>query len=288
MTEADLDTPVLDNHLHLDPRHGQGIDAVEAFARLGGTHLLVVNKPSWHLGVEPDEPDDFRAVFEETLDAVDAATDALPGRAWPVLGVHPGLISRLVDERGFSPTAAQELMAGGIEVASEYVADGRALALKSGRPHYDVTDAVWEASNAVTRSAFERAAAVGCAVQLHTESTEDLTDLAATAEAVGLDPDRVVKHYAAGRLEGAIPSVMSDRDRLERAAESGEPFLMETDFVDDPEKPGMVLGPKTVPRRVRWLLEEGHGEAVRRAHVETPAAVYGIDTEATLAGPETR
>jgi TatD-related deoxyribonuclease len=42
------------------------------------------------------------------------------------------------------------------------------------------------------------------------------------------------------------------------------------------------MGPKTVPRRVRWLLEEGYEEAVRRAHVETPRDVYGIDTEATL------
>ena len=281
MTE-DLGTPVLDNHLHLDPRHGRGIEAVEDFARLGGTHLLVVNKPSWLLGVEPDEPADFRAVFEETLDAVSAATEALPGRAWPVLGVHPGLISRLVDDRDFSPESARDLMRGGLAVASEYVAVGDALALKSGRPHYEVSDAVWEASNAVTRRAFELGADVDCAVQLHTEASEDLTDLAALAEDVGLDPGRVVKHYAAGRLAGPVPSVMSEKDRLERAAESGEPFLMETDFVDDPDRPGMVLGPKTVPRRVRWLLEEGYDEAVRRAHVETPAAVYGIDTEETL------
>ena len=278
----DLGTPVLDDHLHLDPRHGRGIDAVEEFARLGGTHLLVVNKPSWHLGVDPDEPADFRPVFEETLDAVAAATDVLPGRAWPVLGVHPGLISRLVDERGFAPADARDLMCGGLEVASEFVADGRALALKSGRPHYDVSDAVWDASNAVTRRAFELGAAADCAVQLHTEASEDLTDLAAVAEASGLDPTCVVKHYAEGRLSGPTPSVMSEKDRLERAAESGEPFLMETDFVDDPEKPGMVLGPKTVPRRVRWMLEAGYDEAVHAAHVETPRSVYGIDTEATL------
>ncbi|WP_066417757.1 TatD family hydrolase [Halorubrum aethiopicum] len=278
----DLDTPVLDNHLHLDPRHGRGIDAVDDFVRLGGTHLLVVNKPSWLLGVDVEEPDDFRAVFEETVDVVDDATEALPGRAWPVLGVHPGLVSRLVDDRGFAPEEARDLMSGGIDVASEFVEAGRALALKSGRPHYDVSDAVWEASNAVTRHAFERAAGIGCAVQLHTEASEDLTDLANAAESVGLDPNRVVKHYAAGRLAGPTPSVMSEKDRLKRAAESGEPFLMETDFVDDPDRPGMVLGPKTVPRRVRWLLESGYEEAVRRAHVETPAAVYGIDTEATL------
>lgn len=277
-----LDTPVLDNHLHLDPRYGRGIDAVEDFVRLGGTHLLVVNKPSWHLDVEVSAPEDFRAVFDETLSAVAAATDVLPGRAWPVLGVHPGLISRLVDDREFTPAAARDLMQGGLTVASEYVAAGDALALKSGRPHYDVSEAVWDASNAVTRHAFELGARYDCAVQLHTEASEDLTDLAAVAAAVGLDPGRVVKHYAAGRLAGLIPSVMSEKDRLERAAESDEPFLMETDFVDDPEKPGMVLGPKTVPRRVRWLIAHGYDDAVRRAHVETPHAVYGIDTEATL------
>jgi TatD-related deoxyribonuclease len=285
----DLDTPVLDNHMHLDPDHGRGIDAVEDFARLGGTHLLVVNKPSWHLGVEAGDPADpsaageeFHEVFERTIEVVEAASEVLDGRAWPVLGVHPGLITRLVDERGFDPEGAREVMQAGIDVAAEYVADGRAQALKSGRPHYEVDDAVWDASNAVMRRAFERGAEVGCAAQLHTEATDDLSEVAEWAEDAGLPAGKVVKHYAGGRLTGPVPSVMSEKDRLETAAEAGEPFLMETDFVDDPDRPGAVLGPKTVPRRVRWLLEEGYETAVRTAHVETPTAVYGIDTEATL------
>lgn len=282
MSDVDLGTPVLDNHLHLDPRHGRGLDAVRDFVRLGGTHLLVVNKPSWHLGVEADEPDDFRAVFEETIDVVADATDLLPGRAWPVLGVHPGLISRLVDERDCSPTEARDLMQGGIDVAAEFVEDGRALALKSGRPHYDVTDAVWDASNEVMAHAFARAVDLDCAVQLHAEGASDLRDITDLAAERGLGREQVVKHYAGGDLQGPVPSVMSERERIEVAVERGEPFLMETDFVDDPDRPGAVLGPKTVPRRVRWLLEEGHTEAVQNAHVETPALVYGIDTEGTL------
>ncbi len=92
----------------------------------------------------------------------------------------------------------------------------------------------------------------------------------------------MVKHYAGGPIDGPVPSVISNREELVAAAESGDPFLMETDFIDDPERPGAVLGPKTVPRRVRWLREEGYEEAVWTAHVETPARVYGIDTEATL------
>jgi TatD-related deoxyribonuclease len=278
----DLGTPVLDNHMHLDPAHGRGVDAVRDFARLGGTHLLVVNKPSWLLGVDVESGADFRAVFEETLDAVAAATDLLPGRAWPVLGVHPGLVTKLTDDRGFSPAEARELMQAGLDVAAEYVDDGRALAVKSGRPHYEVEDAVWKASNDVLRHALELGATHDCAVQLHTEATEDLTEVATWAEDRGLPAEKVVKHYAGGRLAGPTPSVMSETDRLEVAAEAGDPFLMETDFVDDPDRPGAVLGPKTVPRRVRWMLEEGYDDAVALAHVQTPRKVYGIDTRETL------
>ncbi len=282
MTDVELDGPVLDDHLHLDPDHGRGIEAVTDFARSGGTHLLVVNKPSWHLGVEAETGEDFRAVFERTIEVVEAASEVLDGRAWPVLGVHPGLVSRLVDERDFAVTEARDLMQDGLAVAAEYAADGPAIALKSGRPHYDVDDDVWEASNAVMRRAFELGAETGVAVQLHTEGGEEFEEVAEWAEEAGLPRRRVVKHYAAGRIQGPTPSVMSEKERLRVAAEAGEPFLMETDFVDDPDRPGAVLGPKTVPRRTRWLLEEGYEDAVRTAHVETPAAVYGIDTRATL------
>jgi TatD-related deoxyribonuclease len=277
----DLDTPVLDDHMHLDPEHGRGMDAVREFDRLGGTHLLVVNKPSWQIAGVPTEPADFRPAFEATLAAVADAREILDGTAWPVLGVHPGLVSKLVDA-GHDPDEAGELMRAGLDVAAEYVADGDALALKSGRPHYDVDDPVWATSNETMRHAFERGADLNCAVQLHTEASEDMTTVAEWARDAGLSPDSVVKHYAAGRLAGPLPSVMSDEDRLERAAERGDPFLMETDFVDDPDRPGAVLGPKTVPRRVRWMLAEGYDEAVRIAHVETPKLAYGVDTEATL------
>lgn len=273
--------PVLDNHLHLDPVNGRGVDAAADFAAAGGTHLLIVNKPSWHLVGEVDDADDFHDVFQLTCTAVAEASELLDGRAWPVLGVHPALVSELID-RGHSPEAARDLMQAGLDVAAEYVADGPGLALKSGRPHYDVDDAVWAASNEVMRYAFELGAETGAAVQIHAEGGEDFAEVAEWAEAAGLPRERVVKHYSGGRLTGPVPSVIANEEDLEVAAEEDEPFLMETDFIDDPDRPGAVLGPKTVPRRVRWLAEAGYDEALRNAHVDTPARVYGIDTEATL------
>lgn len=277
----ELDTPVLDDHLHLDPVNGRGVEAVTEFADLGGTHLLVLNKPSWTLVEAATDEATFRECFDLTIEVTEAADERVAGRAWPVLGVHPALISKLVDE-GYTPDDARAVMQAGLDVAAEYVASGRALAIKSGRPHYEVDDEVWRASNEVMRHGFDRASEVGCAVQLHTESGEDFSEVVEWAEGTGLPRERVVKHFAGGRVTGPVKSVISDKDELERAVEGGEPFMMETDFIDDPDRPGAVLGPKTVPRRVRWMLENGWEEAVRIAHVETPARVYGIDTPGTL------
>jgi TatD-related deoxyribonuclease len=280
--DGTLDGPVLDDHMHLDPVNGRGVEAATEFADAGGTHLLVVNKPSWSLlDSLPSDAGDFREVFEITVDVVSEATDVLDGRAWPVLGVHPALISQLV-EAGYDPEGARNLMQAGLDEAADLVADGPALALKSGRPHYDVDDAVWDASNAVMTHGFELAADLDCAIQLHTEGGEDFTEVAEWAEERGLPAERVVKHYSGGRLQGPTKSVISHKEELEVAVAEDEPFMMETDFIDDPDRPGAVLGPKTVPSRVRWMDEEGYDDAIRRAHVETPASVYGIDTEATL------
>jgi len=275
------ETPILDNHLHLDPVNGRGVDAAKDFANAGGTHLLVLNKPSWNLVDSVDDVDAFRETFEITCEVVEAASEMLAGRAWPVFGVHPALISQLVD-RDYTPEEARDFMQSGLDVAAEFVADGPALAIKSGRPHYDVSEEVWTASNEIMQHAFELGAETGCAVQLHTEGGEDFSEVAEWAETRGLPRERVVKHYSGGRVEGPIASVLANKDELAVAAEEGEPFLMETDYIDDPDRPGAVLGPKTVPRRVRWMREEGYDEAVHTAHVETPARVYGIDTEETL------
>jgi len=233
--------PILDDHLHLDPVNGRGVEAAEEFADAGGTHLLVLNKPSWNYDVAVEDGDDFRVSYDHTIEVTRAASEVLPGEAWPVLGVHPALVSKLV-ERGYDPEAARDLMCAGLDVAAEYVASGDALAIKSGRPHYDVSDEVWAASNEVMRHAFDLGAREECAVQLHTEGGEDFSTVANWAEDAGMSRRQVVKHYANGRCVGPTPSVIADKEEVRRAAERDAPFMLETDFIDDPDRPGRSSG----------------------------------------------
>lgn len=282
MKTAAYSGPVLDNHLHLNDADGKGVGAVEEFAAAGGTHLIILNRPAPGYVNEVETVDDFTVGFERTCAIVDRARERLPGTAWAVLGVHPTTISHLL-ENGLPPEEAADLMAAGLDQAAEYVRRGDALGLKSGRPHYAVDDTVAAASNRVLEHALTLAGDIGCAVQLHTEGGDQFPEITAMATAAGVPPEQVVKHYAAGPLEELTPSVTASKDTIDAAVASGEPFLIETDYLDDPSRPGAVLGPKTVPRRARWLADRGATEALRRAYIDTPAMVYGIDTEATLA-----
>src|SRR5665647_1572240 len=50
--------PITDNHMHIDPR-ARGLEAVKDFKNSGGTHIILVTKPSWSLGVIVKKPEDY-------------------------------------------------------------------------------------------------------------------------------------------------------------------------------------------------------------------------------------
>jgi TatD-related deoxyribonuclease len=55
--------------------------------------------------------------------------------------------------------------------------------------------------------------------------------------------------------------------------------MMETDYIDDPKRPGAVLGPKTIPRRTLKLAEQFGEEPFWKIHKENPEQVYDVDIE---------
>ncbi len=274
--------PITDEHMHIDPR-AMGLRAVKEFQNAGGTHIFLVMKPSWTLGIKVTRPEDHIAVFEETID-ISRQINQTGITSFPVLGVHPAEISKLLEYMDLEK--AKETMKGGLDIAAGYVERGLAVGLKSGRPHYPVSAEVWDASNEVMEHAFSLAADLDCAVQLHTESVgePELMDIAGRAERTGIKLHRVVKHYAPPLISvceklGIFPGVLAGKGAIEEALGQGTRFMMETDYIDDPQRPGTVLGPKTIPKRTLKLAEQYGEDAFWKIHKENPEKVYSVDIE---------
>jgi TatD-related deoxyribonuclease len=274
--------PITDNHMHIDPR-ARGLEAVKDFMNSGGTHIILVTKPSWSLGLMVKKPEDYLKVFDETVEIASKIREMGVG-AFPVLGVHPAEISKLTEYMELPE--ATEIMKKGLEIASGYVEKGLAVGIKSGRPHYPVAAEVWAASNEIMEYAFSLGKEQDCAVQLHTESVEEpeLQDIAERARKVGIKMYRVVKHYSPPLVKtceklGLFPGVISVKGAIEKALEEGTRFMMETDYIDDPDRPGAVLGPKTIPKRTIKLMETYSEEPFWVIHKENPEKVYNIEIE---------
>jgi len=266
--------PVLDDHIHIDPRNGRGIEAIKDFKRSGGTHICLVTKPSWSLGVHPASGDDFTAVFDETLEIARQIEEA-GITVFPLLGVHPAEITVLMPR--LSLEEARDVMKDGLSCAARYVEEGKAVGLKSGRPHYEASPEIMVASNEVLSHALTLSGELGCALQIHAE-TGPCTDILEMVRAARMDPSRVVKHFGTPDTP-LLPSLVAKHESIPDLCRSHRAFTMESDYMDENSRPGAVIGPKSVPRFTNNLLTSGMitSDDVHRIHVETPERVYQIE-----------
>ena len=266
--------PVTDDHIHIDPVNGRGIEAAKDFQRAGGTHICLISKPSSSFSISPNSGADYIPVFEETLRVADLVRET-GVVVFPVLGVHPAEIGWLTE--WMTIPEAVGVMKGGLNCAAGFVREGKAIALKSGRPHYEVTPEVLSASNEILAHALGLAADCGCALQIHAE-TGPCADIIGMAAKAGVPRERVVKHYATPDTP-LHPSFIARHEGILDLIRGRRPFTMESDYMDENSRPGAVVGPKSVPRYTNQLLTTGvlTEEDCFRIHGETVEKVYGVE-----------
>ncbi len=274
---------IFDNHLHLR-RGGKCIDAVREFERAGGTHMVLCQLPMVERVIEERS---YLPCYRETVALADEAMEAAGVTVYVTVGPYPADYLRLRDR--FDGDAAVELMRKGMEQAQRLCLQGDAVAIgEIGRPHFDVDEEAWRDSNRLLSYGMELAAAAEVPVVLHTESMgpDGFAELAEMADDAGLARRRVVKHFSPPFIQrdenhGLMPSVLANDGALRTALQKGHRFVMETDYIDDPGRPGAVLGPKTVPRRTKQLIREGvmSEEAALAVHKRNPERLYGITVD---------
>ena len=273
---------IFDNHFHLDPR-GLYLDAAKMFEKAGGTHVMLTHLPYEDMPLSSG--DDYMAAYQRTLHTAALVRRETKVTAFVAVGPYPVDLLRLDEKLGLA--GAVEAMKRGMDLAANLVRDGQVNALgEIGRPHFRVASDLWAASNEVLLHGMALARDLRCAVILHTEdpTPETYEEFGRMADSVGLPREKVVKHHSpplvlAEEVRGCVPSVLAREDHVREALRKRAPFLMETDYIDDPRRPGAVLGPATVPRKTAKLRATGAmtEDDVETIHHVLPSKTYGVD-----------
>lgn len=271
--------PVYDNHIHMSPS-GRNVDALLEFQAAGGTGLTLVTLP--HKEVQITRGEDFRDSYGLTYFLAEKARDATDLEINIAVGPYPVLIVPLSEIYGLEK--AEEILMKGMEIAAKDVAEGRAVALgEIGRPHFPVSQEIWDASNRVLKYGMELAKENDCPVIIHCENSDDTySSLASIADSAGLDRGLVIKHSSPPLVTdeetvGLMPSIPASKTNLKVALSKGtDRFMMETDYIDDPEKPSSMMPVTTVPKKVSaWLSNDSVPvESIYRMCQDIPDSMY--------------
>ena len=273
--------PILDDHFHLN-RNGRFLDAARDFLRVGGTDLVLVHCPDF--SAPPTTRKGHSDAYADTI-AMSEQVRELGLGVRVILGPHPAAFAHQFESLG---DRAEENYWDSIETALDFVHEGKAHGIgEVGRPHWQVSDEIWNRSNSLLLETMKLAAKEGIPLQLHVEGESDDTygELAQMADKAGLLRERLVRHYAPPKIDaaythGLTPSVLAGSGAIDELMSTFESsshgFMLETDYMDDPKRPGAVLGPKTVPKRTRQLLAAGLDEEILyRCHRDLPDRIYG-------------
>ncbi len=285
--------PILDQHMHLD-RSNRFLEAVSEFTLAGGTGIMLVHKPNFSSDL-PTDLDGYRAAYSGTLSMAEEVRAAYGIEVGVVLGPHPVVWEHQIVPLGLK--RATELHLEAVSLALDHIEAGDAFCLgEVGRPHYQVSDEIWSSANEMLREVMAMAAGVGTSIQLHVEDNGETTcrELATLCDEAGLARNRAIRHYAPANVganftHGLAATVSVGRGSVEAitatAASANAPWGMETDFLDDPRRPGAVLGPKTVPKRTQQLCtalqaadwdDDKVSELMNSIHNEWPSQLYSV------------
>lgn len=272
---------IFDNHLHLR-RDGRFLDAIKEFKKSGGTHFVLCQLPMTNLVIREKS---YKACYNHTLKMADEIRSNIDIGVFVTVGPYPVDYLKLVDKFGRKP--AISIMKRGIDEAAKLCEEKKCIGIgEIGRPHFNVDSQTIEDSNEILLYGMQRAKDVNVPVIIHSESTtpDHCKELTILGKKVGLPAEKIVKHYSPPLIfenenHGIMPSVLASKKNIETAISKGTRFMMETDYIDDPRRPGAVLGPKTVPKRTFELLERGllTEEQVFIIHKQNPENTYDIN-----------
>ncbi len=284
--------PVVDQHIHLD-RTNRYLSAIDEFVRVGGTGIILVHKPDF--GNLPTNLAAYREVYSETISMAQEVRDKFSIDTGIVLGPHPVAWEHQIDSLGLKEST--ELHIGAANLALDFIENGEAQCLgEVGRPHYPISQDRWSAANQMLEEIMQSAAASQTSIQLHVEENgaQTYSELSQMAVNAGLPLSKTIRHYAPADVStdfthGLSCTVSVGKDSvaklLQTYTKTDAMWGMETDFLDDPRRPGAVLGPKTIPKRTNELcqsiLNENDESVVEELllniHSNWPRELYGID-----------
>ena len=284
-----LSTPISDAHCHANPKGLGASEVATRFRRAGGWFLALVSLPPHYYG--------FDLSTEGMLKAIDAhvkeceSARKLGVKVACIAGLHPAVIDRLVKAVG--PARADEVVSK-VDRVLKYLRELRRRGAidgfgEFGRPHYKTLPESVVVNELILTKVFEIAEEVGGVIHLHLEQGGALTvrSVHMILRDYSIEPRRIIFHHSTLKMiaeagEYGYSATFTGRKEVIKAVSKvccNTLCMIESDYIDDPSRPGVVMYPWEIQQEVSNALREASvsEDLINRILVDNIVEVYDVE-----------
>ncbi len=286
---------IADAHAHASPKGLGGLEVCRRFRESGGWFIALVSLPPSHYGLGNDLDSLIRSFELHVRECVKGRETGV--RVACIAGIHPAYVDRIVKEAG--PQKAYDVVARlgeALKVLQKYLREGLIDGLgEFGRPHFRTLPESFIANEILMDKALTIAKDEGCVIHLHLEQAGQLTveSIRSKVLSLGVSPVKVILHHSslsmvsAAEAAGLSTTITCRHEAVVKALERGlAGFMCESDYIDDPKRPGVVMYPWNIREEMLKALDilQASGSAIdlnaeeltHRVMVDNICKVYGI------------
>jgi len=277
-----------DAHLHSNPLRGIGLRSiVKNFKAVGGWFLAIVSLPPSHYGLGSSYDDYVRGIEILMRECRIAKEEGVKTKC--LAGIHPADLEKLVNSQSLKYDEVINLALKILNYISKLIKSGVLDGIgEVGRPHYKTTPEGYVVNELVLHHALRLAKDLHSIVHLHLEQGGILTVLSMTdlLESISLSKDLVLLHHmdikTAMNAEGVSLryTLCGKLQLLREGFKKLKPtYMIESDFIDDPRRPGVAAYPWEIVENQLLLLKEGlvSEDYLFKLNVDNIVKFYGVE-----------
>lgn len=275
-----------DAHLHLNPVKGLGAERVgEKLARDGFWFTGLVGLPPYHYGLDKPSLDSF----EKAISILASQARALREKGIKVktlAGFHPAEVDEY-NRMGLTIREVYELAERVLKLIESKIKEGVIDGIgEVGRQHYGTSYARISVAESVMIRALELARDLNVVIHLHLDQSGWPTChlLSKVIELIGVKRKLVLihhvnKHSAQPCIEYGLPVSAPVKQEVHEIVRLPGLILVESDYIDDNERPGVSSYPWDIASVFTRLVKTGvidEGVA-SKVLVENVVEYYGVE-----------
>lgn len=277
-----------DAHLHSNPIKGLGIKNIaKKFKSLNGWFITLVSLPPIHYGLNHDFDGYVKSVEILLRECKLAKEEGLKVKC--LAGVHPADLERLISTQSLKYEDALNLAYKVLEHISTLIKNGLLDGIgEVGRPHYKTSPEGFLINEIVLRYGLKLAKDLDTVVHLHLEQCGLLTikDLNEVLNYIPIKKHSVLLHHldiktGIEAYNSGFTFTLCGKSKVinEGVRKLTPTYMIESDFIDDPKRPGVASFPWEIIKNQLALINEGvvDEEYIAKLNIDNVVKFYGVN-----------